>query len=119
MVLIRVGRGNSKWFEPGFSKSIHPIDNKYNLGDISSKIVFKITCKVPDEGFTSETTTYRNSAIIAWDNFGGNVGSGDKVVGVGYNLISKKSTKMVLQNRQITWGVIVDPKGQNILNLRV
>ena len=92
---------------------------EYTIGNINSKILLTIVTNVPDDAYTTGTTTYSNSASIHWDGLSGpGLGTGSINVGVGYNAISKSGVADTA-NQKIHWTVNVDTKGQSIPNLKV
>lgn len=103
----------------GTETSITPDAGKYAIGNINSKILLTIVTNVPDEAYTTVRKTYSNSASIKWDDLlGPGLGTGAINVGVGYNAISKSGVPDTA-NQKIRWTVNVDPKGQNIPDLKV
>lgn len=92
---------------------------EYAIGNINSKILLTIVTNVPDDAYTTGTTTYSNSASIRWDGLSGpGLGTGSINVGVGYNGISKSGVADTA-NQKVRWTVNVDTKGQNIPDLKV
>jgi ribosomal protein L2 len=92
---------------------------EYAIGNINSKILLTIVTNVPDDAYTTGTTTYSNSASIRWDGLSGpGLGTGSINVGVGYNAISKSGVADTA-NQKIRWTVNVDTKGQSIPDLKV
>jgi len=107
----------SEW---GSDNAITPNANgEYFIGDIHSKILLTIVTNVPDDAYTTGTTTYPNSASIKWDGLAGSgIGSGSVDVGIGYNAITKSGVADTA-NQKIRWIVNVDARAQNIPDLKV
>ncbi|HWR40587.1 MAG TPA: DUF5979 domain-containing protein [Patescibacteria group bacterium] len=92
---------------------------EYAIGNINSKFLLTIVTNVPDDAYTTGTTTYSNSASIRWDGLSDpGLGTGSINVGVGYNAISKSGVEDTA-NQKIHWTVNVDTKGQSIPDLKV
>jgi ribosomal protein L2 len=107
----------STWVDQG---TITPdASGNYDIGDISSMILLTIVTNVPDQQYTTVTTTYTNSASIKWDGLTGpGLGSGGFGVTIGYNAMSK-SGMADTANQKIRWTVNVDTKGQSIPDLKI
>ncbi|MEA5011188.1 MAG: DUF5979 domain-containing protein [Angelakisella sp.] len=94
-------------------------DGEYAIGNISSKILLTIVSNVPDDSYTTGTSSYSNSATIKWDGLPDpGLGTGSIDVGVGYNAMSKSGVADT-SNQKIRWTVTTDTKGQEIPDLRV
>ena len=95
---------------------------EYAIGNINSRILLTIVTNVPDDTHTTGTKTYHNSASIRWSGLTGpGPGTGSISVGVGYNAMTKTGALDAAYsvNQKIHWTVSVDPKGQNIPDLKV
>ncbi|WP_367566462.1 SpaA isopeptide-forming pilin-related protein [Lacrimispora sp.] len=98
---------------------------KYNIGDIDSKIRLVIETKVTDTSISTGTQTYTNFAWINWTDLP-DIGNEngiriDKGVGVqiGYTLMTKTGTPDP-KNKTVDWTVTVDPRNQvGLDNLKV
>ncbi|MBU5674538.1 DUF7601 domain-containing protein [Paenibacillus brevis] len=101
--------------------SSEPINSEYTLSGTTSDMArLIITSKVTDTDITTGTTTFYNSATLDWDGkpAGVNPSTGSIGVGIGYNAITKSGT-LDKANREITWTVNVDAKGQSIPGMKV
>ncbi|WP_044479657.1 DUF7601 domain-containing protein [Paenibacillus antibioticophila] len=101
--------------------SVEPVNGEYTLTGTTSEMArLIITSKVTDTDTTTGTRTFYNSATLDWDGKPAGVNpSTDSIgVGIGYNAITKSGT-LDKANREITWTVNVDAKGQNIPDMKV
>ncbi len=108
------------WVPKGF---ITPDAGHYSLGDITGEVQLTIVTTVPDAASTTTSTTYTNSASIAWKDASGTergpVSATAPGVTIGYNTITKTGTPHP-KDRTVTWMVNVDARGQSSLyNLKV
>lgn len=101
--------------------SSEPTNGEYTLtGTVNEAVRLIITSKVTDTSVTTGKRTFYNSATLDWDGkpSGVNPGTGSIGVGIGYDAITKTGT-LDKGNREITWKVNVDAKGQSILDMKV
>lgn len=104
---------------PGLSWSTEPTGGAYEIGDVNYKGRLVIVSTVPDSDDGSVTSkTYYNSASASWTGADGTPGSGNSGstgVSIGYDAITKSGTQTEddIENRQITWTINVDLKGQS------
>ncbi len=108
--------------EWGTEVSVTPnASGEYFLGDINRMFLLTIVSRVPDEDYTTGQKTFNNTASIRWDGYTGGgtgIGSGSVGVVIGYNAMSKTGVADKA-NQKIRWTVSIDPKGQNIPNMKV
>lgn len=103
------------------SNASKPSDNKYTFPETAQEAVrLIITSKVTDTNTTTGKRTFYNSATLDWDGkpAGVNNPTAGYEVGIGYNAITKSGT-LDKTNREITWTVNVDAKGQPIPDMKV
>ena len=87
-------------------------------GGITTPILLTVVTKVPDAvGPVTDITTYKNIATLGWEGQDG-IGSNEVDVGIGYNAISKSGV-LDPATRTVDWSVTVDPRGQNIADMKV
>ncbi len=110
--------GIKSWSSPA------PVNDKYELGDITGKYLLTIVSIVPNDAgdITGGITTYNNTATLSWDDYpgtGDGLGAVSKGVGVGYNAISKSGSVKDAKKQLIKWTIDVNTKGQTFPDLKV
>jgi hypothetical protein len=112
---------SNTWVDSPTTWNTEPTDGKYALASINTMVLLTIVTKVPEAEYTTGKTTYHNSANISWTGLAGGIGTSNVGVDVGYNAITKSGTldSSYQTNQKIHWSVTVDPKKQNIPNMKV
>ncbi|NMD42104.1 MAG: hypothetical protein GYA86_02185, partial [Firmicutes bacterium] len=112
-----------KWDDSGWEDDRTEIApdaaGEYDIGDIDTRILLTITARVPDEAYTAGITTYKNTATIRWKGLTGTAPGSGREVGLGYNAIGKSGSVKDISRGIISWTVTVDPRGQEIPDLKV